>query len=291
VTNLQLWLSVIEVGCFFSLLGLAYLVVMEASGFFNLTIGPYAMLGGLVWTALVINEEMDKWLALAISLVSVLVISALTELLIVRPIERRSGGSEFPALVAVAALVFGLSQGAGLLFDRLPLPGQPLLTFTPWEIGDAFAPPSLVVALVVAVIAFGGVAALARWTSFGRGLRAVGDNKGAAQILGLRVNRIRLTAFVVSGLIAWAAGVAFSAKGGVSYDVGLHWALLGFLAIVIGGTGSWFAPLIGGMILGLTEVMVPYYVGGEYTDYVILLFALVFFGLRPQGVYVRKVRV
>jgi branched-chain amino acid transport system permease protein len=215
----------------------------------------------------------------------------LTELLVVRPIERRSGGSEFPALVAVAALLFGLSQGAGLLFGRLPLPGRQLLDVAPLRLGGLTVAPSTLVLVGLTAVAFGGIALLARRTATGRALRAVGDNREAARILGLRVGRVRLIAFAVSGLIAALAGVAFAARGGVTYDVGLHWALLGFLAVVIGGTGSWFAPLLGGLVLGLAEVMVPYYTGGEYADYAVLVCALVFFGLRPQGLFTRTVRV
>jgi len=290
MTNPQLWLSVLEVGCFFGLLGLAYLVVLQGSGFFNLTIGPYAMLAALAWTGLTIHAEMEVWSALAVALVAVVVVAALTEMLVVRPIERRSGGSEFPALVAVAALLFGISQGAGLLFGRLPLPGQEVLTFAPIEVAGASVTPSFVLIATLAVVAFGGVALVAHTTRAGRALRAVGDNREAARILGLPVNRVRLVAFMASGLIAALAGIAFASRGGISYDLGLHWALLGFLAVVIGGTGSWLAPLLGGLILGLAEVMVPYYIGGQFADYAVLVCALIFFGLRPQGLFTTRVR-
>lgn len=280
----------IELTCFFGLLGLAYLVVLEGSGFFNLAIGPYAMMGALSVSGLVINQGLTLWLALVIGLVVVLLLAGSTELLVVRPIERRSGGAEFPALVAVAALVFGISQGAGLVFGRLPLPGQQVVSFPAIDLAGAFVSASLVLIVGFAIVAFGGLTLLARTTAFGRALRAAGDNREAARILGLRVDRIRLLAFIVSGGIACGAGIAFASKGGVSYDVGLHWALLGFLALVIGGTGSWLAPLLGGFILSITQVIVPFFIGGEFADYAVLLFALIFFGFRPQGLYVRKVR-
>ncbi|WP_181779948.1 branched-chain amino acid ABC transporter permease [Pseudonocardia pini] len=291
MTDPRLWLSVLEVGCFFALLGLAYLVVLQGSGFFNLAIGPYAMLAALGWTGLVVQADLDPLLALVVSLVAVVAVAVLTELVVVRPIERRSGDSEFPALVAVAALLFALSQGAGLLFGRLPLPGQRLLDIPPVRIGDLALAPSSIVLVGLTVVAFGGIAILARRTPMGRALRAVGDNRQAARLLGLRVGRVRLAAFAVSGLLAAVAGIGFASRGGVTYDIGLHWALLGFLAVVIGGTGSWFAPLVGGLVLGLAEVMVPYYSGGQYADYAVLLCALLFFGFRPNGIFTRAVRV
>ena len=74
------------------------------------------------------------------------------------------------------------------------------------------------------------------------------------------------------------------------YPDGLSWSLSGFLAVVIGGTGSTLAPLVGGMLLGAVEVFVPYYLGGQSHVYGLLVVALVFFAFRPQGIFVRTVR-
>jgi branched-chain amino acid transport system permease protein len=71
---------------------------------------------------------------------------------------------------------------------------------------------------------------------------------------------------------------------------GLDWALDGFLALVIGGTGAVWAPLAGGFILAVAQIFVPFYFGGSSVSYVLLALAIVFFAFRPEGIFSRRVR-
>jgi branched-chain amino acid transport system permease protein len=290
MTDIQLWLSAAEVGCFFGLIALSYLLILEGAGFFNFALGPYAMVAGLGTTWLVIEKEMSLWPAVAIGVLLVVALAAATELLVVRPIEARSGGSELSALVAVAAILFAIEQGAGFVFGRRQLPGQLLVEFDAIEIGDAFLQPSAAVLLGVTVVVFLAVAAWLRLGGTGRLLRAIGDNKDAAAVLGLPVSRARLTAFVLGGLVAAVAGLLYAPKAGVGFETGLSWTLSGFLALVVGGTGTVWAPLVGGLLVGGVEVFVPYYLGSAAPNYVILGIALVFFAFRPEGMFSRRIR-
>lgn len=290
MTEVQLWFSVFEVGCFFGLIALGYLLVLEGAGFFNFALGPFAMVAGLSTTWLVIEQEWSLWPAVALALALVVALSLVTELGIVRPIVVRSGGGELPALVAVAAVLFATEQAAGYVFGRRQLPGQPLAEFDPIEVGDAFLLPSAAVLIAVTVVVFLAVALWMRSTGTGRLLRAVGDNSRAADVLGLPVSRIRLTAFALGGLVAAVAGILYSPKSGVAFQTGLTWTLSGFLALVVAGTGRIWAPLVGGVVVAGVQVFVPYYLGSAAPDYVILLVALVFFAFRPEGLFARRVR-
>lgn len=290
MTELQLWISALEIGCFFGLLALAYYLVLVGAGFFNFAIGPYAMAAGLCTSWLVIQHGFGIWAAAGIAVGLTTVLAGLTELVVVRPVQRRSGGGELPALVAVAAVLFTIQQLAGYMFGYTTLPGQNLLTFTPVHVGGATVQPSTVLLLVVTVVAFVATALWIRLTRSGRLLRAVGDSTHAATLLGLPVSRIRLVAFLLSGALAAVTGLLFAPKAGVNSLSGLNWALSGFLAIVVGGTGSVWAPLLGGLLLGGVEVFVPYYFGGQSQVYGLLVVALVFFAFKPQGLFVRRVR-
>ncbi len=288
--QLQLWLSALEMGCFFGLLALAYYLVLVGAGFFNFAIGPYAMIGGLCTSYLVLYEEMNVWAAAAVAISAAAALAVITELAVVRPVQRRSGGGELPALVAVAAVLFAIQQFAGYQFGYTTLPGQNLVTFEAVSVGDVAVQSSTLVLLAFTVVAFAGLAVWIRSTRTGRLLRAVGDSTHAARLLGLPVNRVRLIAFVLSGLLAGITGLLFAPKAGVSSLSGLSWALSGFLAMVVGGTGSVWAPLVGGLLLGAVEVFVPYYFGGQSHVYGMLIVALVFFALKPSGLFVRSVR-
>lgn len=291
MTDIQLWLSAIEIGCFFGLVALGYLLILVGAGFFNFALGPYAMAAGMMASWLVIEYGIGKWLAIVIALLLAVALSICTELVVIRPVQARSGRGELPALVAVAAVLFLIQQGAGAVFGRRPLPGQPLLEAGPWDVGDATVTSTLVMLVVITAVCFGAVAAWTQFTLSGRMLRAVGDNKEAAETLGLPVRQVRIVAFALGGLIVGLAGIAFAPKAGVTFTSGLEWTLVGFLALVIGGTGRIWAPLIGGLLLGAVQVFTPYYIDQFGPETMLMIVAIIFFAFRPQGVFTKAVRV
>lgn len=290
MTDPQLWLSALEIGCFFGLVALAYYLILVGSGFFNFALGPLAMLGGLSASWFVINLELSPILAALLGTVIVIATSAITELVVVRPIQKKSAGGELPALVAVAAVLFAVQQAAGVVFGRTPLPGVRLVEAAVVEIGPFYVFPSTLMLIVITVLAFVGVGIWMSKSTMGRLLRAVGDNGDAARTLGLPVSRVRLTSFMLGGLLAAIAGILFSAKSGVVFNSGLGWTLTGFLALVIGGTGRIFAPLIGGLILGIVQVFSPFYFSTLGPQTIILILGILFFAFKPEGLFVRKVR-
>ncbi len=290
--NLQLWVSVVNDGAFFGLIALSYYLTLVGAQFFNFAIGPYAMVAGMAASWLVISHSYSLWLAVALALLSCMALGALTEVLVVRPVQRRSLAGELPALVAVAAVLFAIQQGAGIVFGLQGLPGQAVLPTGLFHLGSATVEPSTGTLVIATVLTTAAVAAWVRFTRTGRMLRAVGDSNSAARLLGFPVGRIRLVAFVVGGLVAGIAGLFFAATNGsgVNFQIGLTWTLDGFLALVIGGTGSIIAPLVGGFLLAMAQVFVPYYFGGRTVSYFLLGIAVVFFAFRPQGIFAQRVR-
>src|SRR3546814_9046946 len=70
----------------------------------------------------------------------------------------------------------------------------------------------------------------------------------------------------------------------------LAFAIAGFIAFVIGGTGSAWAPLVGGILLGLIEALTVWFLGGGARDYMLLLLVLVVFSVKPEGIFTVRVR-
>lgn len=287
--EIQLWVSALEVGSFFALLGLAFLLVWQGTSDFNFAIGPLAMIGALCASWLVVEQEVPRIPALLLGVVLVLVLSAVVELGVVRPIAARTT-HHLPSVIAIAAVLFAVMQGAGVFFGRTSLPGQPLATFDAISVGDVTLLPTTITLVVVTLLIFAGVIVWIRSSPSGRLMRAVGNNPDAARTIGLPVSRVRLTAFLLAGFIAASAGILYAPKGGIGFDRGLHWTMAGFLVVVVGGTGSVWAPLVAGMLLGGLEVFLPYYFSSSAPDYVMLLLGLTFFAFRPEGLFMKRVR-
>lgn len=287
----QLWLAAAEIGCFFALVALSMYLVVVGASFFNFAAGPYAMAAGMLTGYATTTWGLPVLLSAILGIVAAVAISLLSEIVVVKPVQRRSGGAELPALVAVTATLFAIQQLAGTVFGRTPLAVPNLLPVSDFRVGEVSVQGTTVTIIAVTIIVVGATIAWLRTSTTGQLLRAVGDNNEAARIIGIDVDRVRLWAFGISGAIAAIAGIVFAAKSGAQFTSGLSWTLTGFLALVVGGTGKPWAPLIGGLTLGCVQVFGSFYFGATGSSIAIFLVALIFFAFRPEGLFQRKVRV
>jgi len=290
MTNPQLWIAVVENGCFFALLGLAFYFNLTGAGFFNFGIGAIAMAAAFTGSWLVTEHGLSRPLAGLVGVLGAIAIAVVMELAVVRPVQARGEG-ELSALVAVGSSLFAIIQLSGLFLGHEARPGQPFWSTTPFSVGSARV-GSTVVPIVVITAALFTLSYLAlQRTRLGRLTRAIGNDTDAARVLGLPINTARLLSFAAAGLIAALAGITFAGRSGVSPDNALHWTITGFLALVIGGTGTVWAPLLGGALLALANVFIPFYFGGDVLAYGLVVVAMLFFAFRPEGVFAPRVRV
>lgn len=156
--------------------------------------------------------------------------------------------------------------------------------------GEAFGGPiivrtELLVAFVLALVAFAAFWLFFRYTSIGLAMRATSENQQLAQSLGLRVRMILAIAWAVAALLAGTAGVL---QGGAT-TLGLNMPLLAlraFPAVLLGGLESIGGALVGGLVIGLVEkwgiLLFPNQVGTELAPYLVLMIVLI---IRPDGLF------
>lgn len=287
----QLWVSVFELGCFAGLVGLGYFLILRGAGLFMFALGPFAMFSAMLASWLLLEYELPFVVPVLAGIVCVVLLAALVEVLIVRPIHERSGGEELPAIVAVVAVLFATQQFAGTLFGRRPLPGHPWIEAGPFRLGGVVISGQAVVLGVMTIAVYGATMLWLSRSHYGRMLRAVGDNQRAAHTLGLPVRNIRIVAFALAGGVAAVAGSLFSAKAGVTFQSGLSWTVAGFLALIVGGLGRVWAPLVGGLLVAAMQTMAVFYFGPAMLNYATFVVAFLFFMFRPKGIFAPRVRV
>ena len=291
MADIQLWIAALEIGCFFALVALAIFLVVVGADFFNFAAGPYGMAAAMIAAGLSTSLGLPFFVAAAVGVLVAIAVSVLTELVIVKPVQKKSGGTELPALVAVTATLFAIQQLVGTIFGRTPKAVDKLLPIEDIRIANVTVAGTAITTVIVTIAVFVLVATWLAKTKTGQLLRAVGDNPEAASTIGVDVPKVRIWAFALSGFVAAVAGIIFAAKSGVEFTSGLSWTLTGFLALVIGGTGKTWAPLIGGLALGSVQVFGSYYFGATGSSIAIFVVALAFFTVRPEGLFQRKVRV
>ncbi|WP_409013455.1 ABC transporter permease subunit, partial [Deinococcus sp.] len=126
-----------------------------------------------------------------------------------------------------------------------------------------------------------------RRTALGLGMRAAAEDLGAAQLVGVRVNRVIVVAFVLASAFAGLAGVLWAAQAGVVDPLmGFTPLLKAFVAAIIGGLGSLGGAVLGGYLLGALEVLIVAFLPSAFSPYrdaIVFGLLIGFLLLRPGG--------
>jgi branched-chain amino acid transport system permease protein len=187
-------------------IALAVVLTYRGSGIINLSTGAIAMLGGYAFWALNAGKlaTLPTAVALPLSLLFVLVVGAITEFAVYRPLRNSS-----PLAKLVSSLgVLLIAQSAMLLaFGVTPQPEPGILPTNVVHIFGSVVPVNRFILTGLVIVAAAGLAALYKWTRFGLATRAAAENEAAAMLSGLSPNIISLTNTLLASLLAGALGI------------------------------------------------------------------------------------
>jgi branched-chain amino acid transport system permease protein len=279
-------------GVMYSLVALGFVLIYKASGVFNFAQGAMVFFAALTFVSLV-ERGTNFWLALAITLVVMVVLGLVTEKVVLRPLVNQPPITLFMATIGLTFVLEGLSQlvwGSqphGLELGVPDVPMEWLSQKTNINISqfDLFA--SGVAGILVAVLAI-----FFQKTRIGRALRAVADDHQAALAVGIPLKQIWGIVWAVAGFVALVAGLMWGVRNGVQYALTFV-ALKALPVLILGGFESIAGAIIGGLIIGasekLAEVYLGPYVGGGIESWFAYVIALLFLLVRPQGLFGEKI--
>ena len=128
-------------------------------------------------------------------------------------------------------------------------------------------------------------------TKSGQAMLAVSEDKGAAQLMGINVNKtIALTFAIGSGLAAVAGVLLCSSYPSLSPYTGSMPGIKAFVAAVFGGIGSIPGALVGGILLGVIEILSKYYISSQLSDAIVFGMLIIVLLLKPTGIFGKKIQ-
>ncbi len=280
---LQYSFSGITVGFIYALVGLGFTVIYNSSKIINFSQGEFVMIGGM--TAVFLSYAKFPFI-LAFPL-AIIVASLLGYILfkLVSLSKNSSVTSLIILTLGYAVFTRGIAQvGFDKQMHTLPsfISNSPILIF-----GATITPQAILVIIVSLVIVF-SLYYLFNKTKLGKAMLATADNKNAAKLVGISVQKILIMNFMLSAGIAAIAGIVLTPITSTNYEIGIMLGLKGFCAAIIGGIGNPFGAVLGGVLLGILESFVAGYLSSEYKDavaFIVLLLILFFF---PGGLFGAK---
>jgi branched-chain amino acid transport system permease protein len=140
-----------------------------------------------------------------------------------------------------------------------------------------------VLVILTACVLIGVIALLISRTKTGKSIRAVAQNRQAAVLMGVNVNRVSLVVFAISSALGVSAGALIGALLAIAPGVGEGLAVKGFAVLILGGLGSIPGAIVGGLILGVSEAMAAGFISSAYKDVIAFLVMIVVLLFRPEG--------
>jgi branched-chain amino acid transport system permease protein len=271
--------SGLATGSIYALMALSLVIIYNATRTLNFAQGEMLMVSTFVgWAA-----HRALGLPLGATLVVAVVAAAAMAWVIERVIIRRAiGATHWDVLIITLGLSLVLRAGAGAAWTHDEFPFPSFFGSRPVAVGAVrLAPVSLgIIGASLALMA--GLYALFQWTRLGRAMRAVAQNQRAARLMGISVERVYSSSWVLAAVVGAVAGVLVAPVVFLSSKMGLV-VISGFTAAVLGGFGSMPGAVVGGMLLGVIENLAPLYLpaGIRYSVPFLVLIAILL--VRPAG--------
>ncbi len=278
------------VGIMYSLVALGFALIYKASDVFNVAQGDMTLFAALALVGFLYQYmHLPLWLALLLTVGVMTIWAYIIVYGILRPLVARPPMMLFMATFGIMYLLEGIGQSIyGTQAKGLNL-GIPEKTF---EVGGIFLSSFDLTFTGIAALLVGGLVWFFQKTRSGRALRAVSDDHEAALSVGIPLLKTWFMTWVIAGLVAVVAGVAWGTRLGVQFSLGyIAWKAMPIL--IIGGIDSIPGAIIAGLIVGagenLAEVFVGPYVGGGIQTFFPYLLALVVLYFRPYGLFGKEI--
>lgn len=283
-------LSGLVTGSVYALLALAIVAVFKTTDVPNFAQGELFMIGAYVALTLLLIFNLPYGVIIPLTLVAVTAGAALFQRVVMERVTR-SKGEGLQLMIATLGLAYvlkGLVRQTGLGDTVRSMPS--LVSDDAVIIGDAVLTRLDVAIFVVAVLVMVLIYFMFTHTRIGKAMRAVGMNPRAAQIVGIRLSRIRMMVWAMSGLISALAALLITPKILITPDIA-NIGILAFAAAIVGGFTSLPGAVLGGLILGVVENMMGLFISTNAIVVAPFLAILVTLVVRPQGLLGGKPQV
>ncbi len=279
----QVIVNGLYLGAQYALIALGLTLIFALMNVLNFAHGQMYVLGGFVTYTVYGRWHLPFVVALIASSVTLAVLGALIEKFLFRTVIRRSAREESTMLLAAAIaflfdavilLVFGEKQrGVPKIVDGVLNTGAIIIPY------DRVLVAGLAIVFIVAFMLF------MQFSRPGRAMRALAQDRVAAQLMGVNVDRYSMVGFATGALLAGLVGGLLVAITGVNSGIGGPISIKAFMMVMIGGAGVVGGAIAGGFILGMLEAvgLSVLHAYGDITYLVIFASLMVFLSIRPNG--------
>ncbi|MCR5778661.1 MAG: branched-chain amino acid ABC transporter permease [Lachnospiraceae bacterium] len=288
---LTYFINGLSLGSIYAIIALGYTMVYGIAKMLNFAHGDFIMVGCYVIFTIVATMGLPPVAGIVVAIILCTILGVTTEKVAYKPL--RNAGSPLAVLITAIGVSYLLQNAALLIF------GADTKAFTSvisWQ-GIVLANGALkiqgvtIITIVVSVLILVCLQTFINKTKAGQAMLAVAEDKGAASLMGIDVNKtISLTFAIGSALAAIAGALMCSAYPSLTPYTGAMPGIKAFVAAVLGGIGSIPGAMIGGLILGIIEILGKTYVSSQLSDAIVFGILVVVLLVKPTGILGKNIQ-
>ena len=272
----------ISLGSIYAIIALGYTMVYGIAKMLNFAHGDVIMVGGYISLLAMSSLGLPWWVGVLLAMVVCTVLGVIIEGLAYKPLR---AAPSLAVLITAIGVSYFLQHAAPLIWDASPMSYTPIVSGSLQLFGEqlSISYVSLLTIVVCAVIMV-GLTLFTSKSKMGKAMRACSEDKGAAQLMGINVNRTISLTFAIGSALAAIAGVLLcSFNTSLMPTTGSMPGIKAFTAAVFGGIGSIPGAFLGGILLGVIEALAKAYISTQLANSIVFAVLIIMLLVRPAG--------
>ncbi len=281
----------ISLGSVYAIIALGYTMVYGIAKMLNFAHGDVIMIGAYMAYIALRSLSLPPLAAIAASMLVCTLLGILIEKTAYKPLRQ---STSLAVLITAIGVSYFLQNMAQLIWgatpinypaDFLPLPGLSLLD------GRLHIDGATIATILAGAVVMVGLTLFINRTKMGKAMRCVSEDRGAAELMGINVNRTISITFAIGSALAAVAGVLLWAKVyKLEPTTGAIPGIKAFTAAVLGGIGSIPGAMLGGILLGVIEIFSRAYISTALSDAIVFSVLIIVLLVRPTGLLGKPIR-
>jgi branched-chain amino acid transport system permease protein len=282
-------ISGISLGSVYAIIALGYTMVYGIAKMLNFAHGDVIMVGGYAAFCAGTYFGWPAPVAVVFSMCICTILGILIEKLAYKPLRN---ATSLAVLITAIGVSYFLQNMALIIWTSNPKAFPNMANFIPSIIvGDITISSTTIITIIASVIIMIALTLFTSKTKMGKAMRAVSEDKGAAQLMGINVNATISTTFAIgSGLAAIAGVLLCSAYPNLVPTTGSMPGIKAFTAAVLGGIGSIPGAMLGGILLGVLEKFAQAYISTQLSDAIVFAALIIVLIVKPSGLLGKKIQ-
>ena len=278
----------ISLGSIYALIALGYTMVYGIAKMLNFAHGDIIMVGGYVVFFAMSSSWCPTWLAIVFGIAACTVLGVVIEKIAYKPLRSMPS---LTVLITAIGVSYFLQNAALLLFKSNTRTFKSVTENLPdLNLGGLVITSETIVTISVTVVLMIALTLFVNKTKMGKAMRAVSEDKEAAELMGISVNKTITLTFAIGSALAAVAGVLLCSNfHALSPYTGSMPGIKAFVAAVFGGIGSIPGAMVGGILLGVIENLSMGYISTLLSDAIVFLVLILVLLVKPTGIFGKKV--